>query len=210
VSHRFLTRLQREIGACTLCVSAGYIERAHPIFHGTTRARVMVVGQAPGPTAAERPLPYSGPSGRTLRGWLSTAGFPEDSLYDPDRFYLTSVTKCFPGRSRSGNGDRAPSRAEMAICRPHLEGELALVQPELILALGRISIETFLPSLRGAGLREIVGAARVIEQTEARGTPVLPLPHPSGVSRWHNDSDNQARLTDALTWLAKAREEHGW
>jgi len=210
VSRRALVRLQREIGVCTRCVDAGYIERANPIFHGTTTARLMVVGQAPGPTAAKRPLPYSGPSGRTLRSWLSEAGFPDDALYDPERFYLTSVTKCFPGRSRSGNGDRAPGRAEMTLCRPHLEGELALVRPELILALGRISIETFLPSLRGAALREIIGVPRSVERTPAKGTRVLPLPHPSGVSRWHNDSENRARLRAALAWLANAREEHGW
>jgi uracil-DNA glycosylase family 4 len=210
MSQRALLKLQREIHVCRLCVEAGYIEQANLIFHGSTRARVMVVGQAPGPTAAERPLPYSGPSGRTLRAWLSTAGFPEDALYDPDRFYLTSTTKCFPGRSRSGNGDRAPSRAEIRLCSSFLEGELALVRPELILALGRISIETFLPSLRGATLRDIIGEPRVAEQTPAQGALVLPLPHPSGVSRWHNDPENRAHLAKALAWLATAREEHGW
>lgn len=195
---------------CTRCVEGGYIAQAHPIFHGTVVARIMVVGQAPGPTAAERPLPYSGASGRTLHQWLTEAGFPQDALYDPERFYLTSVTKCFPGRARSGAGDRAPSRAERLLCRGHLEAELELVQPELILALGRISIETFMPSLRGAALSDIVGTARQAEQTNAAGALVLPLPHPSGVSRWHNEPDNRARLSRALAWLSAAREERGW
>jgi uracil-DNA glycosylase len=195
---------------CTRCVEAGYIARAHPIFHGAAEAGIMIVGQAPGPTAAERPLPYSGASGRTLRQWLVEAGFPSDALYDPRRFYLTSVTKCFPGRARSGSGDRAPSRAEQRLCRGHLDAELTQVRPELVLALGRLSIETFVPSLRGAALSDIVGTVRPAEQTPASGTLVLPLPHPSGVSRWHNDPANRARLTEALVWLAVAREEHGW
>jgi uracil-DNA glycosylase len=195
---------------CKRCVEAGYIAHAHPIFHGAADARIMVVGQAPGPTAAERPLPYSGASGRTLRQWLAEAGFLGEVLYDPRRFYLTSVTKCFPGRARSGSGDRAPSRAEQRLCHSHLDAELALVQPELILALGRLSIETFVPSLRHASLTDIVGQVRPAEQTPAAGTLVLPLPHPSGVSRWHNEAANRARLAEALTWLGAARKEYGW
>lgn len=210
MSRQALETLQSVMRHCTRCVEAGYIPQAHPIFHGAAAARIMVVGQAPGPTAAERPLPYSGASGRTLRLWLAEAGFQGDALYDPQRFYLTSVTKCFPGRARSGSGDRAPSRAEQRLCRSHLEAELALVRPELVLALGRISIETFLPSLRGAALTDIVGDVRAAEQTAAKGARVLPLPHPSGVSRWHNEPDNRARLSLALAWLAAARDEHGW
>ena len=70
-----------------------------------------------------KPVPYAGASGRTLRGWLARAGFDEGTLHG--RFYLTSLTKCFPGPSASGKGDRAPSAAEVALCRAHLDRELA-------------------------------------------------------------------------------------
>lgn len=170
----------------------------------------MVVGQAPGPTAAERPLPYSGASGRTLRTWLSSAGFGDVVLYDPERFYLTSVTKCFPGRSQSGNGDRAPSRHEIEHCSGHLAAELELVQPELILALGRLSIGTFLPSLKKRKLADVIGHAYDIEAAYDGAALVLPLPHPSGVSRWHNAPENRDRLSEALFWLREARARRGW
>jgi uracil-DNA glycosylase len=170
----------------------------------------MVIGQAPGPRAAERPLPYSGPTGKTLRGWLAAAGFPDDAFYDPDRFYLTSLTKCFPGKAKQGAGDRAPSRKEIGLCREHLEIELRLVQPDLILALGRLSIEALLPSLRGRPLSDVVGLPRMAEISAASGTHILPLPHPSGVSRWLNLPENRARVMQAMMWLGAERERRGW
>lgn len=202
--------IQDAIRSCTLCVDAGFIPAAAPILRGNASARVMVIGQAPGPTAAERPWPYSGASGRTLRSWLVRAGFEETALHDPDRFYLTSLTKCFPGRATSGSGDRAPSRTEINLCAAHLDTELAIVQPELILALGRLSITRLLPSTRKQSLYDIVGDARPAEYQPAGTARILALPHPSGVSRWLNAAENQARLHIALDWLAAERERHGW
>jgi uracil-DNA glycosylase len=210
VSLATLPLLQAEIRACARCVEAGYIAEAHPILFGSERARIMVLGQAPGPTARERPYPYSGASGRTLRGWLAEAGFPEESLYDPERFYLTSLTKCFPGRSTSGKGDRVPSRNEIALCSAHLDRELAAVRPELILCLGRISIGTIVGSLRALPLAKIIGDAVPAEYPAAAGALVLPLPHPSGVSRWPNEPANREKLANALRWLGEARICRDW
>jgi uracil-DNA glycosylase len=205
-----LAHLQAEIRACRLCVEAGHLSAAAPIFRGNTTARIMVVGQAPGPSAAERPWPYSGASGKTLRSWLVQAGFPEEALHDPDRFYLTSLTKCFPGKARSGAGDRLPSRAEVSLCAGHLARELELVQPELILSLGRLSMNTLAPSLKKLPLEEIIGRPFQAEYGAAAGTLVLPLPHPSGVSRWLNLPENRARLVQALEWLSGERACRGW
>jgi uracil-DNA glycosylase family 4 len=205
-----LRRIQAEIRACRRCVDAGYIPVSAPILNGNASARIMVIGQAPGIGAAERPLPYSGATGRTLRGWLARAGFPDDAFHDPDRFYLTSLTKCFPGKARSGAGDRAPGRREIALCSSHLQQELALVQPDLILALGRLSIDTLLPAHRHCTLAELVGVPRSAELAAAAGAVVLPLPHPSGVSRWHNQPAHQERVEIALAWLAGERERRWW
>ena len=87
--------MQREIAACALCVDAGFIPVSLPIFHGHVGQRLMIVGQAPGPSAGERPLPYTGATGKTLQRWLERAGFPPGALHRD--FYLTSLTKCFPG-----------------------------------------------------------------------------------------------------------------
>lgn len=210
MSQSVLEEVQRSIRRCERCVARGFIDHAHPILHGNSTARIMIVGQAPGPTAAERSLPYSGATGRTLQRWLAQAGFDEGALHDPQRFYLTSVTKCFPGRARSGNGDRQPGRVEIELCSDHLSSELRLVQPEIILALGKLSIGTFLPSLRRGTLAEIVGQAYPTEHSAAGDALVLPLPHPSGVSRWHNDPANREKLAQAMTWLGRTRDLRHW
>jgi len=134
-----------------------------------------------------------------LRRWLAQAGFPEDALHE--RCYLTSLTKCFPGPSRSGKGDRAPSAREIALCRPHLEGEIALVRPEVILALGRLAATYFVGN---RPLAELVG------QAFTHGDAVvLLLPHPSGVSHWLNAPAHRALLDRALTLLDTLRRERG-
>jgi uracil-DNA glycosylase len=195
-----LESVQREIVACTLCVAAGHIPRSQPIFRGHAGQRLMIVGQAPGPSAGERPLPYSGASGKTLQAWLERAGFPPGSLHKD--FYLTSITKCFPGPATGsgGKGDRLPSAAEIAFCSRHLDREIALVRPEIIVSLGRLAAERLDPSARGLPLATLVGRFR---QSERAGHTfrLLSLPHPSGVSRWLNDPANRARVEEALVAL---------
>lgn len=210
MSRPTFAAIQQEIRRCTCCVDQGHIQEAHPILFGSPSARVMILGQAPGPTAKERPMPYSGASGKTLQNWLNRAGFEDGALHDPERFYLTSITKCFPGRSRSGKGDRAPSRTEIELCSEHLDRELSWVQPEIILALGKVSIGTMLSSLRNRSLATIVGDVYPAEYEAAGAAQVLPLPHPSGVSRWHNDLANQERLSLALERLSRERIRQGW
>jgi uracil-DNA glycosylase family 4 len=190
---------QQEIAACTLCVDGGFIARAQPIFHGHAGQRWMIVGQAPGPSAGERPLPYSGASGKTLQRWLAQAGFPEGALYRD--FYLTSLTKCFPGpATHGGKGDRPPSAGEIALCASHLDREIALVRPEIVLALGRLAAERLDPSARRLPLAELVGTLRPAERA-GHTFLLLPLPHPSGVSRWLNVPAHRARLDEALSEL---------
>lgn len=201
------TLIQQSIRRCTRCVDEGFISGAYPILFGSPRARVMILGQAPGPTAAERPLPYSGASGKTLQSWLSRAGFDDGALHDPDRFYLTSTTKCFPGRSLTGKGDRAPSRREIDLCQAHLDTELQWVQPELILPLGKLAIGTMISSSRRQPLAKIIGDAYSAEYPAAGAALIIPLPHPSGVSRWHNDPANQEKLAQALVRLDKLRTD---
>jgi len=100
------------------------------------------VGQAPGVTEAQVKRPFNASSGRRLFQWLAQAGLEEaDSRA---RYYMTAVTKCYPGKHPSGKGDRKPSRAEQKLCRPFLEQELALVQPRVLLAVGGLAIGTLL------------------------------------------------------------------
>jgi uracil-DNA glycosylase family 4 len=197
-----LEAVQREIAACALCVEAGFIPVSRPVFHGHVGQRLMIVGQAPGPSAGERPLPYTGATGKTLQRWLERAGFTPGALHRD--FYLTSLTKCFPGPATgtAAKGDRPPSAREIALCARHLDREIALVRPRIVVTLGRLAVERLDRTARGVSLADLVGSLRPAERA-GHVFRVLPLPHPSGVSRWLNDPAHVARLDEALAALRR-------
>ncbi|MBI2323945.1 MAG: uracil-DNA glycosylase, partial [Chloroflexi bacterium] len=184
-----LADLHARIHACRRCVAAGYLASARPIVAGGPADRIAIVGQAPGAVELETGVPFSGRSGVVLRAWMAEAGLGPDEMP-----YRTSITKCFPGKATGGEGDRRPSPAEIALCVPWVEEELTLLRPEVILLLGQLAIERYWGRVP---LYEVVGRAR------RDGARVwIPLPHPSGTSRWLNEQRNRALLTRALRLLA--------
>jgi len=189
-----LTRLHARIRACTKCVEAGYLDAAAPVVAGDITDRVMIVGQAPGIVELTTRLPFSGRAGAELRRWLARAGIPEKRLP-----YRTAITKCFPGKAVSGAGDRRPSPSEIALCAPWLEAELALVRPEIIVLVGTLAIDRVWGK---ASLSEVVGRSK--RSPLLHDALLIPLPHPSGASRWLNDAGNQERLKRGLRVLARA------
>lgn len=191
-----LVVLQQRILSCRRCQEQGYIPVAHPIVSGHIDDRIFVIGQAPGQRSVAHDLPFSGPGGRILQKWLELAGFPPGYLHE--HTYLSSLTRCDPGKNPRGNGDRRPSPAEIALCLPYLEEELLLVSPRVVLLVGTMAIETFYAHGK---LEDIIGTFQ-----ERDGTLWLPLPHPSGVSRWLNDLAHQQLLQKALEVLAGWRE----
>ena len=161
--------------------------------------KLMLLGQAPGRHSDAAGVPFSGPSGRLIERWLRQAGFAEGALRRD--IYLTSVTRCDPGKARGGAGDRVPSPSERALCAHWWRTELALVRPRVLLLCGRLAIEQFYAP---RPLEELVGTWRREGQTW-----LLPLPHPSGVSRWLNDLAHRALVDRALEQLGRWRERYG-
>ncbi|MEP6693350.1 MAG: uracil-DNA glycosylase family protein [Chloroflexota bacterium] len=185
-----LARLHARIRACTKCVAAGYLPSAFPIVAGKASDRVMIIGQAPGAVELTTGLPFSGRAGAELRRWLAEAGIDEEHLP-----YRTAITKCFPGKAVSGAGDRRPSPPEVLLCAPWLEAELATVRPRVVLLVGTLAIERFWGRVP---LSDVVGKSRV------DGDRVLiPLPHPSGASRWLNAPAHRVLLRRALRILRR-------
>lgn len=157
----------------------------------------MLVGQAPGPVELDSRRPFSGRAGRELERWMLRAGFASD-----DEFrrltYIAAMMRCFPGRLPGGQGDRPPPRRAVANCAHWLDAELELLKPRLVIAVGQHAIARFL----GPGpLEGRVGAA-----FEDGARSVLPLPHPSGQSRWLNSTNNRESLARALDLLSEYRD----
>jgi len=182
--------------SCTRCLDAGHSVTAGAVFSGTVGARVMLVGQAPGPTEAVSGIPFCGPSGRRLFRWLAEAEWQEDEFRRTQ--YITAITKCFPGKGKTGRGDRVPTAEERRLCAPFLDRELDLVAPQLILAVGGAAIARFL----GSGPLD----ARVGRAFHLGDRTVVPLPHPSGANLWLNRPESQARLRQAQALLRNLRE----
>lgn len=111
---------------------------------------------------------------------------------------MTSVTKCFPGKAITGGGDRVPSKAEQALCQPYLDQEIELVNPAVILPVGRLAIDILIPGKKP--LHEVIG-----EQFEWNQRSIIPLPHPSGASRWHQIEEHQRLIDKTIVLIEKAR-----
>ncbi len=187
-----LAALHTEMRACRRCLEAGYQVTPPAVFSGVAGARIMTIGQAPGITEVQAGRPFNAGSGRRLFQWLADAGIEEDWFRRTQ--YMTSVTKCYPGRANGGSGDRVPSRTEQRFCRPFLEREIALVNPALIIPIGRLAIDLFYP--KRLSLREIIGTQKQVD-----GRWIVPLPHPSGASRWHQIEENRARIRQAVALI---------
>ncbi len=192
-----LSELHTQIRACLKCQEAGYWIAPGAVVRGLHTAKVMTIGQAPGPTEAVVKRPFNAGSGRRLFEWLGQAGFDEETFRATQ--YMTSITKCYPGTSTGGHGDRVPTKEEQALCRPWLDQEIALVNPRLIIPIGRLAIGLFFdPKLQ---LEKIIG--RQLKQGEQ---VIIPLPHPSGASTWHQQISNRALVKRAIRLIAKQRE----
>ncbi len=102
------------------------------------------------------------------------------------------MTKCYPGKSLGGHGDRVPSREEQSLCRPWLDQEIKLVNPKLIIPIGRLAIGLFFDT-----------------QLSQDGRVIIPLPHPSGASTWYSHAGNQTRVKKAIRLIRQQREALG-
>ncbi|GAC1413418.1 MAG: hypothetical protein NVSMB53_11010 [Gemmatimonadaceae bacterium] len=156
----------------------------------------MLVGQAPGKVEAEGGIPFSGRAGRTLFGWFARAGIDEADARET--IYISAITRCYPGAHPSGRGDRVPTREEQSRCADWLDQELRLIRPKLLIPVGRLAIERFLPSVP---LSELIGTKRIVGHAGGRSV-VIPLPHPSGASSWTYQMDHKVLVDNALHLIA--------
>jgi uracil-DNA glycosylase family 4 len=182
--YRSLASLKRDQSVCRACAAAGYPLESLPVIAPGGGQRAYLFGQAPGVVEGEERRPWRGRAGKTLRRWLD---LEEDEFYAT--FYCASVTRCYPGRSRSGRGDRTPTPEEQRLCERWREAELRLLQPRLIVTVGGLAARRLLGV---ASLTECVGV-----RYDLNGVAAIPLPHPSGASSWLNVPENRERVAAA-------------
>ncbi len=175
-----LDDLSRQISKCRICLDK---PRGEPLPHEprpvavlSQKARVRIIGQAPGVRVHKSGRPFTDPSGDRLRQWM---GIDEVAFYDPDRLAITPMGFCFPGLDAKG-GDLPPRRE----CPERWQAEVtqAMPQVELVLLIGMYAQRHYLDELAEKTLTATVANWKAI--TKTTDSPIyLPMPHPS----WRNN-----------------------
>jgi uracil-DNA glycosylase len=182
----------RELGSCVRCPAMH-----RPVVTGRpVVSRILLVGQAPGVKEPVLGRPFAWTAGKTLFKWIESGlGWTEDEARE--RIYFAAVCRCFPGKNPKG-GDRVPDPSEIANCAHWLRREFEILQPSLVIAVGKLAISQFHPF---ALLSEVVGRIEPI-RFAGHACDLLPLPHPSGASTWHRMEPGKSLLAGALRQLA--------
>lgn len=163
VSHMDWPQLQTVVASCTACVL--HQSRTNTVFGvGNHQAQVMVIGEAPGADEDQQGEPFVGRAGKLLNNMLLAIGFKREQVY------IANILKCRPP------GNRDPRPEEIAQCEHFLKRQVELIQPKVIIALGRIAahnlmkVETPIGRMRG-------------KQHHYGKTPVVVTYHPAYLLR---------------------------
>jgi uracil-DNA glycosylase len=194
-----LNLIQKDIMKCRDCPGMA----GRPVHGAPVLSRILLIGQAPGIHEEGRGRPFAHTAGKTLFRWFEeTAGV--DEAHFRSHVYMAAVARCFPGKAKGG-GDRLPDADEIRNCRRHLALETALLRPKLILPVGKLAISQVLgpevyPS--SAKLADVVGK-KFVATFLGETADVYCLPHPSGLSTWHQTEPGKTLLKKALRAIVK-------
>lgn len=185
----FALHLER-LFACRACPTV----EGTPVCGPVRGAKILLVGQAPGPREEDERRPFAYTAGRRLFDWFRSLGVSEEAFRA--NVNIAAVARCFPGRM-PGGGDRAPSKQEIANCSVHLARELSLLRPELVIGVGTAAAGELVGSTT---LAAVVGVRHQVE-LYGHQCDVVILPHPSGRSTWLNKEENRRLLDRSLALI---------
>ncbi len=157
-----LEQVSQLVRTCTDCPLGRGRTNAVP-GEGNPHAEVMFIGEGPGYQEDRQGRPFVGPAGKLLEGLLASIGSNRDDVF------IANMVKCRPPDNRD------PSPAEMAACTKYLDRQVELVNPKLIVTLGRFAFGRYFP---GEGITKARGKLRVKD-----GRKIFPVLHPAAVLR---------------------------
>ena len=159
-----LEEITKKVRVCTQCGLHQGRTKAVP-GEGDPRAEILFIGEGPGFTEDKRGRPFVGQAGKFLEEMLGMVGLKREDVF------ITNVVKCRPPNNRD------PSPDEINICtRLHLEPQIALIRPKLIVLLGRHALEKFLPGLK---ISRVHGQPHRGKLPDGREQLFYPLYHPA-------------------------------
>lgn len=162
-----LEQIRSEVESCQRCPL--FETRTKTVFgQGNPEAEIMFIGEAPGANEDKEGIPFCGAAGKFLDEMLAANGLKREEVY------IANTLKCRPP------GNRDPEPSEKDVCKSYLEKQIEIINPKLIVLLGRHSLANFLPmagtitALHGKALKR------------SNGKVYLPLYHPAAAL--HNGS----------------------
>jgi DNA polymerase len=184
--------LRAAVAGCRACALCG--ARRQTVFGvGHERAHWMIVGEAPGEQEDLQGEPFVGPAGRLLDAMLAALDLTRAPAPPERQVYIANTLKCRPP------GNRNPQPEELARCLPYLARQIALVQPRIVLALGRFAVQALL------GSDEPIGRLRG-RVHRYQGLPLVVSYHPAYLLRQPAD---KAKAWDDLCLAAEVVEAAG-
>jgi uracil-DNA glycosylase len=162
---------------------------------GTVESEILFIGEAPGYHESVQRRPFVGRSGQLLNKTLAEVGFPREKIY------ITNIVKVRPPENRD------PTADEISAYRPYLDQEIDILQPKLIVTLGRFSMGKFLPEVK---ISQVHGRLHKVHWKD-RSVFVLPMYHPAAALR--NPQMQVSFLTDfqklakILEWIKNKGEQ---
>ena len=188
--------LRAQVADCTRCKLCK--TRTQTVFGvGGHSASLMVVGEGPGADEDATGEPFVGRAGKLLDEMLKSIGRSrqETATASANGVYIANVVKCRPP------GNRDPEKEEVAACRHYLDGQIALLKPKLIVALGRIAAQRLLSS--DEPLSRLRGP---LHQYGPSQTPVFVTYHPAYLLRAPRE---KAKSWEDLKKIAQHLKVHG-
>ena len=182
--------VEAEIHSCSKCPLAGGRTRAVP-GNGNFASLVMFVGEGPGFEEDRQGLPFVGRSGQFLTEMLSRVNIRREDVF------ITNVVKCRPPDNRD------PVPGELAACSDYLTRQIDLVNPRIIVTLGRFSMARWFP---GASITKVHGQLRNI----GRGRVALAMYHPAAALRnpqWRGEFERDLQILPRLLERAQRANE---
>ncbi|TDU72968.1 DNA polymerase [Prosthecobacter fusiformis] len=136
---------------------------------GSPEAEIMFIGEAPGSEEERQQEPFVGPAGQKLTGIIKAMGL------DRSEVYISNICKFRPAMENQGYSNRPPTTVEMKTCLPYIFTEIAIIQPKILVALGKTAAE-------GLGLSGPVSKLRG-QFYQVQGLPAMVTFHPSYILR---------------------------
>ena len=153
-----LDELHEKIRSCTLCSLHKGRSNAVP-GEGSANARVMIIGEGPGFQEDRQGRPFVGPAGQYLDELLASVGLKREEVF------ITNMVKCRPPNNRD------PFPGEISACGPYLDEQLRLIQPQIVIPLGRHALAKWFPT-------DTISKVRARPRRMGQLT-LLPLYHPA-------------------------------